>query len=131
MKRIGIWLLPLTLIVGVPTVFAGDPFVQMLPVATPEMSPGQVGRHTLSQEVNPPLFIVGDDALSHRWLSAKRDYLKRIHAVGMVVNVKDARGWQRMTQYGLTMYPVRGHDFAAAFHLNHYPVLIERHQVKQ
>lgn len=131
MKRLLTLLLPIALSALVSPAYAKDPLVQMLPVRTPGMSPGQVARKAITQSVGQPLFIVGDDARSHRWLRAKRDYLARIHAVGVVVNVNDARGWQRMTQYGLTVYPVRGDDFAKAFDITHYPVLVEDHTVKQ
>lgn len=131
MKRLFTLLLPIALSALVSPAYAKDPLVQMLPVRTPGMSPGQVARKAITQSVGQPLFIVGDDARSHQWLRAKRDYLARIHAVGVVVNVNDARGWLRMTQYGLTVYPVRGDDFAKAFGITHYPVLVEDHTVKQ
>ncbi|EGQ8533378.1 integrating conjugative element protein [Vibrio parahaemolyticus] len=131
MKRLFTLLLPIALSALVSPAYAKDPLVQMLPVRTPGMSPGQVARKAITQSVGQPLFIVGDDARSHRWLRAKQDYLTRIHAVGVVVNVNDARGWRRMTQYGLTVYPVRGDDFANAFGITHYPVLVEDHTVKQ
>lgn len=131
MKRLFTLLLPIALNALVSPAYARDPLVQMLPVRTPGMSPGQVARKAITQSVGQPLFIVGDDARSHQWLRAKRDYLARIHAVGVVVNVNDARGWLRMTQYGLTVYPVRGDDFAKAFGITHYPVLVEDHAIKQ
>ncbi|HBC3949107.1 TPA: integrating conjugative element protein [Vibrio parahaemolyticus] len=131
MKRLFTLLLPIALSALVSPAYAKDPLVQMLPVRTPGMSPGQVVRKAITQSVGQPLFIVGDDARSHQWMRAKRDYLARIHAVGVVVNVNDARGWLRMTQYGLTVYPVRGDDFAKAFGITHYPVLVEDHTVKQ
>ncbi len=92
MKRLFTLLLPIALSALVSPVYAKDPLVQMLPVRTPGMSPGLVARKAITQSVGQPLFIVGDDARSHRWLRAKRDYLTRIHAVGVVVNVNDARG---------------------------------------
>ena len=116
--------------VTIPTQ-ASDPMLGMLPVHTPELSPGKVVRRSLNQVVSPPVFIVGDDPLSHRWLEAKRDYLVRIHAMGMVVNVRDKAGWHRLQRYGLPLYPVPGHDFAKAFEINHYPVLLEQHDIKQ
>lgn len=112
-------------------VWAKDPMSVMLPVVTPEMSPGKVVPKTAKTSTTTPLFIVGDDALSHRWLKQRASYLASIHAIGMVVNVKTPSGLARMKQYGLTVYPVPGHDFANAFGLRHYPVLIEGQQIKQ
>ncbi|WP_299144453.1 DUF2859 domain-containing protein, partial [uncultured Vibrio sp.] len=57
---------------------AADGLQGMVPVSTPQLTPGKVERRTLNQTVSTPLFIVGDDALSHRWLTAKRDYLASI-----------------------------------------------------
>ncbi len=108
-----------------------DPFVAMLPVITPELKPGSVRSGATVNTVMQPLFIVGDDPLSHRWLSEKHAYLKKINATGMVVNVSGQAGWQRMKRYGLTVYPVYGGDFAKAFGLTHYPVLIEQQTIKQ
>ncbi|MFM2666643.1 integrating conjugative element protein [Vibrio mediterranei] len=120
-----------TLLVMSATVWASDPFEQMLPVITPSLTPGEVTSRTLTQSVPLPLFIVGDDPLSHRWLLAKQDYLRKIGAKGMVVNVRTLAGWRRMQQYNLTLYPVQGDDFARAFGLSHYPVFIEKHVIKQ
>lgn len=130
MKRCLIIICGLLLLVN-PPAQAADPMLSMLPVSTPMLTPGKVERKTLKQHVTTPLFIVGDDALSHRWLSEKRDYLARIGAKGMVVNVRTPAGWHRLTQYGLSVYPVSGNDFARAFGLSHYPVLIEGREVKQ
>ena len=124
-------LLSLLLCPWAPSAMAADPLLQMMPVRTPELTPGKVISRTLTQSVNAPLFIVGDDALSHRWLKEKRAYLASIHATGVVVQVGNASGWARMKRYDLPMYPVQGRDFARAFHLQHYPVLIERNQIKQ
>ncbi len=112
---------------------AKDVFESMLPVKTPELTPGAVAKKTLqnSTSLTQPLFIVGDDPMSHRWLTAKQGYLRKINASGIVVNVTSKTGWNRMKQYGLTLYPVRGGDFAKAFELTHYPVLIENNTVKQ
>ncbi|GLO64055.1 hypothetical protein MACH09_45630 [Vibrio sp. MACH09] len=103
----------------------------MLPVITPELSPGKVSNRHISQQVNKPFFIVGDDPLSHQWLKLRLNHLKSIKAVGIVVNVKTDTGFYRMQSYGLPMYPVRGKDFASAFKLTHYPVLITQGEIKQ
>ncbi|MFM2588252.1 PFL_4695 family integrating conjugative element protein [Vibrio sp. TBV020] len=129
---IKLWLGAVLLAVGLQTHAASDPFMAMLPVTTAELSPGKVQTHALPKDVvlNQPLFIVGDDALSHRWLKAKSDYLRRINAKGIVVN-SSKQGWLRLSRYSLPLYPVQGHDFAKAFGLTHYPVLIEHRTIKQ
>ncbi|MEZ9362466.1 integrating conjugative element protein [Vibrio cyclitrophicus] len=126
-----ITLITLLLLLSSHTLSAADLLQGMVPVSTTQLTPGKVERRVLKQSVSTPLFIVGDDALSHRWLSAKRDYLASIGAQGLVVNVKTKAGWQRFKRYDLTFYPVAGRDFAAAFGLRHYPALIERGELKQ
>ncbi|RJX68662.1 integrating conjugative element protein [Vibrio sinensis] len=111
--------------------YASNPMSLMLPVLTAELTPGKVTTSSAPTHIGMPLFIVGDDELSHRWLNARKVYLKSIHAVGIVVNVKSEAGLARMNSYGLTMYPVPGKDFARAFGLTHYPVLIENQKIKQ
>ncbi len=123
----------LNALVGVASInaHAGDPLEQMLPVSTPTLSPGNVQARTLNQQVHQPLFIVGDDALSHQWLAQKRDYLAKVNATGIVVNVRSKANWRQLKRYNLTLYPVQGDDFANAFEITHYPVFIEGNQVKQ
>ena len=109
-----------------------DPYSQMLPVHTPQMTPGKVKTRTLSQaHMSRPMFIVGDDPLSYRWLKARRSQLLRLNAIGIVVNVDDIAGLNRLRQFNLTLYPVNGSDFAKSFSLKHYPVLITAKQLRQ
>lgn len=124
-------LITLLMLLSSHALSAADLLQGMVPVTTPQLTPGKVEGRTLKQSVSTPLFIVGDDALSHRWLSAKRDYLASIGAMGMVVNVQTKAGWQRFKRYHLTLYPVAGRDFATAFGLRHYPALIEHGELKQ
>ncbi|ANU39391.1 integrating conjugative element protein [Vibrio scophthalmi] len=126
-----IHLIGLCALLGSGQSFAKDPMSLMLPVITPQLTPGKVVAKSAPTHIGMPLFIVGDDALSHRWLKARKSYLQSINAVGMVVNVKSEAGLARMDSYGLTLYPVPGKDFAKAFGLKHYPVLIENKQIKQ
>lgn len=122
----------LTALLSMNTADAQASWLTMLPVSTPELKAGKVATQPLPDEVmlTQPLFIVGDDAFSHRWLEAKSDYLRRINAKGIVVN-SSKQGWQRLSRYALPLYPVQGGDFATAFGLTHYPVLIEHRTIKQ
>ncbi|TON18556.1 conjugal transfer protein, partial [Vibrio parahaemolyticus] len=56
MKRLFTLLLPIALSALVSPAYAKDPLVQMLPVRTPGMSPGQVARKAITQSVGQPLF---------------------------------------------------------------------------
>lgn len=122
----------LTALLSMSSAYAQTPWLTMLPVSTPELKVGKVQTQALPKDVvlSQPLFIVGDDPFSHRWLEAKQDYLHRINAQGIVVN-SSKQGWLRLSRYALPLYPVQGGDFAKAFGLTHYPVLIEHRTIKQ
>lgn len=98
----------------------------MLPVSTPELTPGAV----ISRPMNLPgigaLFLVGDDALSRAWLSDNAARLQQLHAAGMIVNVQNVDGVAslRALAPGLSMAPASGSTLARRLQLSHYPVLI-------
>ncbi|BBL32443.1 integrating conjugative element protein [Pantoea ananatis] len=98
----------------------------MLPVSTPEMSPGPVSPQPLELSGMPPVFVLGDDSLSKQWLSRHAAALSQMHATGMVVSVKDAAALSalRALAPSTEMVPVSGGDLARRLHLAHYPVLI-------
>ncbi|EKS0707590.1 integrating conjugative element protein [Salmonella enterica] len=107
---------------------------EMLPVSTPEMTPGRVENRRSELTGMAPVFLVGDDALSRRWLEQRRGDLQQLHATGLVVNVTDGsalrglqtlalRGLQTLAP-GLTLLPASASDIARRLGLAHYPVLI-------
>ncbi|MEB2704076.1 integrating conjugative element protein [Citrobacter koseri] len=98
----------------------------MLPVSTPELSPGTVPSRPLQLPGLPPVFVVGDDEMSRTWLQRRGAELKRMGATGMVVNVRTAGALDslRGLMPGTEMVPVRGGDLAQRLKLTHYPVLI-------
>ncbi len=122
----------IAVLLSMSTAYAQTPWLTMLPVNTPELKVGKVQTQALPKDVvlSQPLFIVGNDAFSRRWLEAKSDYLRRIDAKGIVVN-SSKQGWLHLSRYALPLYPVQGGDFAKAFGLTHYPVLIEHRTIKQ
>ncbi|MEZ9997916.1 integrating conjugative element protein [Vibrio sp. 10N.261.46.A3] len=113
-----------------PNVSARD-FSTMLPVSTPSLTPGEVHKRPLKQTIRQPLFIVGADPMSHRWLKRHRDYLARIKAKGIVVDVRTVSQLQALMNYDLPMYPIQGHEFADIFSITHYPVLLHEGELKQ
>lgn len=132
MRHITFILSVLLAISSAPVVANNDPYTRMLPVVTPALTPGKVIPKTLDKaNSSRPIFIVGDDPLSYRWLKARHKKLKALNAMGIVVNVHDSAGLNRLRQYQLPVYPVRGNDFAKAFDLKHYPVLINNKKVTQ
>lgn len=117
-------------VAGTPSVQAAPPeslsISDMLPVTTPEMSPGPVSPQALELSGMPPVFVVGDDSLSTQWLSRHAAELSQMRATGMVVSVKDASALSalRALAPSADMVPVSGGDLARRLHLTHYPVLI-------
>ncbi|WP_249978019.1 integrating conjugative element protein [Vreelandella olivaria] len=108
--------------------------MDILPVESEALTPGTV--ETRALELPPgttPFFLVGDDDLSISWLEQRGDSLRSIYAVGLVVNVQDAQGMQRLRDAapGLELRPVSGDDLAGRIGLVHYPVLITPTRLEQ
>jgi integrating conjugative element protein (TIGR03765 family) len=74
---------------------------------------------------------VGDDAISKQWLTVHLQDLVRLHAQGILVNSKskEAVAAMRSTFSTLSLLTVSANMIADNLHLNHYPVLITRHEV--
>lgn len=99
---------------------------EMLPVSTPEMTPGRVEKRRCELTGMTPVFLVGDDALSRTWLEQRRADLQRLHATGLVVNVSDNAALLELQVRvpGVMLLPASGSDIARRLHLKNYPVLI-------
>lgn len=105
----------------------------VLPVATPELTPGMVEPHALKLPGIGALFVIGEDGQSQEWLSRNAELLSHRGAVGMVVNVSSSASLQQLRQIapGLQLAPVSGSDLARRLKLEHYPVLITEHSLSQ
>ncbi|WP_226940182.1 integrating conjugative element protein [Halomonas colorata] len=106
----------------------------MVPVISSLLTPGRVESRAL--ELPPgttPFFLVGDDALSLSWLEQRGDILRSMYAVGLVVNVDDLQGLERLRRaaVGLELRPVSGDDLAGRVGISHYPVLITASRLEQ
>ncbi len=111
--------------VGMPHVY---------PVMTAELSPNTVTpRATDYPHLQQPLFIVGYDALSFRWLKTFHTTLLQHQAVGLVVNVDTAQQFAAIQALapGLEMYPGSGSQLAKEIDLHHYPALISTTRIEQ
>jgi integrating conjugative element protein (TIGR03765 family) len=109
----------------------------VVPVKTPELTPGRVAtranRKLRNVYLAQPIFIVGADRLSLRWLAANRTRLRELNAYGILVQadtVADVTKVARAAQ-GLNIVPVSGSDIARQLALKHYPVLISREWIEQ
>ena len=106
---------------------------ELLPVISTRLHPGYVASSPLSLPGFLPLFLIGDDPLSSRWLQQHRQSLLAAHATGLVVSVKDAEQLEKLRQRapGLALLPVSGDDIAQRLHLSAYPVLIDENGLSQ
>ncbi len=106
----------------------------LLPIHTPEMSPGKVEKRPLNKpELTQPLFLIGSDALSLEWLRRHRPRLIQINAIGMLVEARTAADLQAVANLskGLRIMPASASDIARLLGLAHYPVLIARTVIEQ
>ena len=98
----------------------------MLPVQTPEMTPGNVISRSLNLPGIGALFLVGDDEMSRTWLEENAQRLSEQHAVGMLVNVDSAQSVDEIQSLipDIPLAPASGSELARRLQLHHYPVLI-------
>ena len=115
-----------------PALGAAD-LTHLLPIRSPELSPGPVARRVLNRPYSAPLFLVGADPMSRRWLKARGAELKKMGAIGLLVEVPDETSLRALIALGdgLTLVPASGSDLAAALGLTHYPVLITSDHLEQ
>jgi len=98
----------------------------MLPVITPELTPGNVTPRTLQLPGIGALFIIGDDSYSRQWLKQNARQLAARNAVGLIVNVESMASLEALRDLapGLQLAPSSGSELARRLQLSHYPVLI-------
>lgn len=105
-----------------------------LPIVTPNLKAGFVKKRNINQPylVNP-IFIIGNDKMSMNWLVKNKELLRRIDAVGMLVNVDNRQELERIAKAaeGLKMIPAPAIDLAKQLNLTHYPVLISKQFIEQ
>lgn len=105
----------------------------MLPVRSLRLSPGPVTARAIQAAGLSPIFLVGDDGLSRRWLVSRASALEQMNAVGLVVNVQSLQRLNALRALvpGLMLTPVSGDDMAERLGLEHYPVLITAAAIEQ
>lgn len=106
---------------------------QRLPITSPRLTPGPVARQKIARPFTAPMFLIGSDPLSARWLLQHRARLAKLGAVGLIVEVPDETALQRIIELaaGLTLLPASGSDLAETLNLTHYPVLITQDGIEQ
>lgn len=125
---------PQTLHLQTPVTANFDVQIHALPVKTPSLSPGNVVSRRIDRPyLDRPVFMVGSDPLSMRWLSQHQAQLKRLQAIGLAVNVETQAQLQQLQNVagGLEIHPLAGDAMAAQLALQHYPVLITASRIEQ
>ncbi|WP_404360449.1 PFL_4695 family integrating conjugative element protein [Methylotuvimicrobium sp. KM1] len=108
--------------------------VDPLPVLSQALTPGPVQSRVIDRPgLDRPVFIVGYDELSLKWLRHNLEPLKRHRATGIVVNVENQDQLRQLRQAaeGLEVNPVPGDKIARKLELTHYPVLISKNRIEQ
>jgi integrating conjugative element protein (TIGR03765 family) len=105
----------------------------LLPIVSTRLHPGDVSSRAMSLPGFSPLFLIGDDSRSRRWLQQHRQKLVSINATGLVVSVAGAEQLADLRQLApdLTLLPVSGDDIAQRLHLSAYPVLLDENGLSQ
>lgn len=104
------------------------------PVKTLELTPGKVTtRRIHNPYLDRPVFIIGNDKLSLAWLQQHAPQLQKLHATGMIVNVKTAQQLRQIRQLvpGLEINPISGSSLTKQLSLQNYPVLISQTRIEQ
>lgn len=103
----------------------------LLPVHTPELSPGVSRQTVVLAGLQRPLFLMGADPLSLHWLEAQHERLAQLGAIGLAVEVVSILEWRAILSAaaGLTVMPVSGSAIARRLVLRHYPVLITAERI--
>ncbi|MBD7975042.1 MULTISPECIES: integrating conjugative element protein [Escherichia] len=104
----------------------------VFPVICTRLHPGTVMKRQLFSGWGP-VFIIGDDPFSLRWMSEHLAMLKSLNALGLVVNVESVDRMDVLQQRadGLLLLPVICDNFVQALQLNAYPVLITEMEISQ
>jgi len=103
---------------------------------TSSFTAGAVETHLLPQQKSlsaPPFFVIGDDEDSIAWLIAHQDFLKTLHASGMITNVatqervdaiSQQTGWSPLT-------PVSMEGAESLLQTTHLPFYVSEGVVSQ
>ncbi|HEN3291949.1 MULTISPECIES: integrating conjugative element protein [unclassified Photorhabdus] len=97
-----------------------------LPVISEKLTPGTLANRKHSLPGMIPIFLVGNDPLSKRWLKERLPMLQTLNATGLIVNVSDSSGLAALRNIAdnISLYPTSGDDLASRLNITHYPVLI-------
>lgn len=99
-----------------------------------DFTPGVVKKKKLNMKHfgESAFFLIGPDALSVKWAKQNAVYLKKIHAIGMITNVDNARQTQKVEkETGLYLMPTKIKGLSEVIGVKHYPFLIVKNWIVQ
>ncbi|MBA2711541.1 MAG: integrating conjugative element protein [Tatlockia sp.] len=109
---------------------------EKLDARLPAISRVTQGRVTARQiefaEFSYPLFIVGGDDFSYRWLKEHAEQLEKIKAMGFVTNIKDENRLHALQQLTkMPLLPANVDDLMTLLKENHYPLIFYKDRLWQ
>lgn len=109
-----------------------ETFDARLPVSS-QARPGKVQRRSLELvNFTWPVFIIGDDPLSHRWLKEHAQELEATQALGFVANITESKHLDRLQQLTKApLIPANVDDLMAIFSEAHYPLAFHEGELWQ
>jgi integrating conjugative element protein (TIGR03765 family) len=99
------------------------------PIRTPGLQPGAVAPRTLnlpSFATSTPFFVLGGDSYSRAWLRQHHDRLRRLGAVGLVVQAETVQDFEDLQALAgdLPLGAANASELVQTLGLTHYPALI-------
>lgn len=95
---------------------------------------GKVLPHKLkvSRFTSTPIFLIGSDSRSLRWLSMNKNHLKKIHAIGIITNVEDKKTVSDIEKkIGVTLLTASIDGLEKIVGTSNYPFLVVNNWVIQ
>lgn len=112
-----------------------DAFINaLLPIKTPNMTPGKIANRKNDMPfLTTPVFLIGEDSESIKWLKQNHEKLKTMGAIGLIVDVSDQQSLRNIAKLGsgIKIMPASGKEVAQALNIEHYPVLITKNSIEQ
>ncbi len=106
------------------------------PVISKSMKVGRVtdseARNIQYQVATQPMFIVGYDATSKKWLMENKTLLQRKNAIGLVVNVSNLAQMDELQEIvgnTVILQPTPGDRLAEHLNIKHYPFYLDNQGV--
>jgi integrating conjugative element protein (TIGR03765 family) len=108
-------------------------YVRLLTVKKSDLTLGVIQKHTLNMTCIPqPIFVVGDDSYSIAWAKKNSLKLRRINALGLIINVKNYKRVKDIESVtNLSLNPVKIAGLHRIFPVSHYPFLLVNCGIEQ